>query len=161
MDSAFIFRFITTGILIIFLLWYCWAAWQERKQRVLQQQSTLEATQSVPDGQALDASRLTEPSMTKENQHHVASNHSEQWKIYLLNDDITSMEFVVAVLQAHFRLTVDQARAIMLEAHQQEAAFIAQLPYHTAQDIVQSIMQVAREQGYPLQFELRPDEHEH
>ncbi len=80
------------------------------------------------------------------------------YKVIILNDDITPMEFVVIVLRSFFELTIDRAYAVMLEAHHEGHAYVASYPFEEAQERVYQAHSVARENGYPLTFYLEPDE---
>ena len=50
------------------------------------------------------------------------------YKVVLLNDDFTPREFVVSVLRSVFRMTSDQARAVMLTAHMRGSAWSRSIP---------------------------------
>jgi len=79
------------------------------------------------------------------------------YRVIIENDDVTPMDFVVAVLVTIFQLTVDQAADVMLEAHHSGHALVAVMPLQEAQDRVYAAHSAARESGYPLSFYIEPD----
>ncbi|KAB8144344.1 ATP-dependent Clp protease adaptor ClpS [Chloroflexia bacterium SDU3-3] len=79
------------------------------------------------------------------------------YRVIIENDDVTPMDFVVAVLVTIFALDVDQAYQVMFEAHHQGHALVTVLPFQEAQDRVYAAQSIARDSGYPLSFYLEPD----
>ncbi|WP_018150435.1 ATP-dependent Clp protease adapter ClpS [Leeia oryzae] len=73
------------------------------------------------------------------------------WKVVLLNDDFTPMDFVVHVLQQFFHLDVDQATRIMLMVHQQGRGICGVYSKDVAETKVQQVRQFAKEHQHPLQ----------
>lgn len=80
------------------------------------------------------------------------------FRVIIHNDDVTPMDFVVAVLIAIFEQTADQAAGIMLQAHHNGVALVAVLPYDEAHQKVYAAQTAARQYGYPLSFTLEPDD---
>jgi ATP-dependent Clp protease adapter protein ClpS len=68
----------------------------------------------------------------------------------ILNDDTTSMEFVVAVLIEHVGLTREDATRKMLEIHRQGGAVFATPSFEEAERVAARIMEAAGTAGYPL-----------
>ncbi|MFQ5578464.1 MAG: ATP-dependent Clp protease adaptor ClpS [Anaerolineae bacterium] len=79
------------------------------------------------------------------------------YRVIIHNDDVTPMDFVVAVLVTIFELNARKAAAIMLKAHNSGQALVAVLPYQEAHRRVYNAQTAAREFGYPLSFTLEPD----
>jgi ATP-dependent Clp protease adaptor protein ClpS len=79
------------------------------------------------------------------------------FRVMILNDDVTPMEFVVMVLRTIFALTLSRAMRVMLEAHNTGCAHVVTLPLAEAQEKVYEAHSIAREAGYPLSFYLEPD----
>jgi len=79
------------------------------------------------------------------------------YRVIIHNDDVTPMDFVVAVLVKFFELDVRRAARIMLEAHTRGQALVAVLPYEEAHRRVYAAQSAARDFGYPLSFTLEPD----
>lgn len=73
------------------------------------------------------------------------------YKVLLLNDDYTPMEFVVEVLQRFFRKTREQATQIMLKVHTEGVGICGIYPYGIAETKVNQVRTFAEEHGHPLQ----------
>jgi ATP-dependent Clp protease adaptor protein ClpS len=73
------------------------------------------------------------------------------YKVVLLNDDYTPMEFVVQLLQAIFRKSQDEAVGIMLEVHQKGAGLCGVYTREVAETKVEQVIQFARRNEHPLQ----------
>ncbi|MGD9969192.1 MAG: ATP-dependent Clp protease adaptor ClpS [Sulfuricurvum sp.] len=74
----------------------------------------------------------------------------KQYKVYLLNDDYTSMDFVVNILIRVFRKNFEEAHAIMMEVHQKGQGLCGVYPYEIAETKVHQVRTLARESGFPL-----------
>jgi ATP-dependent Clp protease adaptor protein ClpS len=79
------------------------------------------------------------------------------FKIIYLNDDKTSIEFVIDSLVEHFEYTPDTAETITMDIHDAGSAVVAVLPYEIAEQKGIEITVSARSAGYPLQIKLEPD----
>ncbi|WP_299310009.1 ATP-dependent Clp protease adapter ClpS [uncultured Croceicoccus sp.] len=77
-----------------------------------------------------------------------------QFKVLLLNDDYTPMEFVVLVLKRFFRMDMEQATQVMLHVHQRGVGVCGIYPYEIAETKVNQVMDFARENQHPLQCTL-------
>jgi len=77
-----------------------------------------------------------------------------QYKVLMLNDDYTPMEFVVLVLKRYFRMDIDQATQVMLHVHQRGVGVCGIFPYEVAETKVNQVMDFAREHQHPLQCTL-------
>lgn len=73
------------------------------------------------------------------------------YKVLLLNDDFTPMEFVVIVLQRFFSKSREQATQIMLKVHNEGAGVCGIYPRDVAETKVQQVTSFAREHQHPLQ----------
>lgn len=80
------------------------------------------------------------------------------YRVIIQNDDVTPMDFVVAVLLLVFERSPDQASAIMLEAHSSGRALVTTLPLKEAQERVYTAQSLARDNSFPLSFYIEPDE---
>ena len=76
------------------------------------------------------------------------------FKIIYLNDDVTSMEFVVSSLIEYFNYTNITAATITENIHNQGSAVVAVLPYEIAEQKGIEVTVSARSQGYPLQVKV-------
>ncbi len=76
------------------------------------------------------------------------------YKVLMLNDDYTPMEFVVLVLKRFFRMDLEQATRVMLHVHQRGVGVCGIFPYEVAETKVNQVMDFARENQHPLQCTL-------
>ncbi|MFV0644369.1 MAG: ATP-dependent Clp protease adapter ClpS [Sphingomonadaceae bacterium] len=77
-----------------------------------------------------------------------------QYKVLMLNDDYTPMEFVVTVLKRFFRMDIEQATRVMLHVHQRGVGVCGIFPYEVAETKVNQVMDFARQNQHPLQCTL-------
>jgi ATP-dependent Clp protease adaptor protein ClpS len=77
-----------------------------------------------------------------------------QYKVLMLNDDYTPMEFVVMVLKRFFRMDLEQATRVMLHVHQRGVGVCGIFPYEVAETKVHQVMDFAKENQHPLQCTL-------
>jgi len=82
------------------------------------------------------------------------SKKPSQYKVLLLNDDYTPMEFVVMVLKRFFRMDLEQATRVMLHVHQRGVGVCGIFPYEVAETKVNQVMDFARDNQHPLQCTL-------
>ena len=73
------------------------------------------------------------------------------YRVLLLNDDYTPMEFVVLVLQDVFNKTREEATQIMYHVHQKGVGECGVFPYEVAETKVTRVMDTARKNQHPLQ----------
>lgn len=78
------------------------------------------------------------------------------YKVLLLNDDFTPMEFVVVVLEQFFRKNREEATRIMLNVHQRGAGVCGIFPREIAETKVDQVMDFAGQNQHPLQCTLEP-----
>lgn len=76
------------------------------------------------------------------------------YKVLMLNDDYTPMEFVVHVLQQFFRMDMEQATRVMLHVHQRGVGVCGIFSYEVAETKVNQVMDFARQNQHPLQCTL-------
>ena len=76
------------------------------------------------------------------------------YKVLMLNDDYTPMEFVVHVLQRFFRMSIEDATRVMLHVHQRGVGVCGIFPYEVAETKVAQVMDFAKENQHPLQCTL-------
>lgn len=79
------------------------------------------------------------------------------FKIIYMNDDHTSMEFVVGTLIDYFDYNPDTASQITVDIHEQGSAIVAVLPYEIAEQKGIEVTLEARAQGYPLQVKVEAE----
>jgi ATP-dependent Clp protease adaptor protein ClpS len=81
----------------------------------------------------------------------------ELFKVLLLNDDYTTMDFVVEVLEAIFNKTPAEAFRIMMAVHTQGKGLCGLYPHEVAETKVETVMERARENGFPLRAAMEPE----
>ncbi len=79
------------------------------------------------------------------------------YKVLLLNDDYTPMEFVVAVLERFFGLTHAQSFEIMLQVHKKGVAVVGVFSYEIAETKVTQVMDYAQRHQHPLQCTMEKE----
>ncbi|MDH3690250.1 MAG: ATP-dependent Clp protease adapter ClpS [Gammaproteobacteria bacterium] len=79
------------------------------------------------------------------------------YKVILLNDDYTPMEFVVIVLERFFSLPREQAERIMLHVHQRGMGVCGVFTCEVAETKVRQVLDFAQEHEHPLQCTMEPD----
>ena len=76
------------------------------------------------------------------------------YKVLMLNDDYTPMEFVVLILQQFFSMSIEDATRVMLQVHQNGVAVCGVFTYEVAETKVAQVIDFARENQHPLQCTL-------
>ncbi|MEM8988549.1 MAG: ATP-dependent Clp protease adapter ClpS [Pseudomonadota bacterium] len=79
------------------------------------------------------------------------------YKVLLLNDDYTPMEFVVWILENLFNKTREEATSIMLHVHQNGVGVCGVFTYEVAETKVAQVMEMARRNQHPLQCTMERD----
>ncbi len=79
------------------------------------------------------------------------------FKVVLLNDDYTTMDFVVEILESVFLKRPAEAHRIMMLVHTQGRGVCGVYPYEIAEPNVDAVQQMARQNGFPLQATLEPE----
>jgi ATP-dependent Clp protease adaptor protein ClpS len=72
------------------------------------------------------------------------------YKVMLLNDDYTTMEFVVEILVYVFQKSSEEATQIMLNVHRSGIGVCGIYPFEIAETKVKTVLNLARENGFPL-----------
>jgi len=79
------------------------------------------------------------------------------YKVLLLNDDYTPMEFVVHVLERFFGMNHAQAFELMLTVHKKGLAVVGVFSYEVAETKVAQVMDLARRHQHPLQCTMEKE----
>ena len=101
------------------------------------------ATTRSADDEGLDAGTVTKT--------RPKTKRPSLYRVLLLNDDYTPMEFVVAVLQDVFNRNQDDAIRIMMHVHNHGVGECGVYPYEVAETKVTLVMDAARKNQHPLQ----------
>ena len=95
------------------------------------------------DGRGIGTAVITRP--------RTQTRRPGMYRVLLLNDDYTPMEFVVAVLRKYFSKRPDEATQIMLHVHQNGVGECGVFTYEVAETKVTQVMDYARKHQHPLQ----------
>ncbi len=79
------------------------------------------------------------------------------YRVLLLNDDFTPMEFVVYVLERFFQKTRDEATTVMLHVHQNGVGLCGVFTYDVAETKVAQVLDLARRHEHPLQCTMEKE----
>jgi ATP-dependent Clp protease adaptor protein ClpS len=80
-----------------------------------------------------------------------------KYKVLIHNDDYTTMEFVVYVLQKIFHKNMDEAQAIMLKVHKEGIGVCGVYSYEIAESKSTKVSKEAKENGHPLKCTIEPE----
>ena len=81
----------------------------------------------------------------------------ELYKVLLLNDDYTTMDFVIEVLETIFHKQPAEAHRIMMLVHTQGKGLCGVYPFEVAETKVDTVVTMAREHGFPLRAAMEPE----
>jgi ATP-dependent Clp protease adaptor protein ClpS len=81
----------------------------------------------------------------------------KRWKVILLNDDSTPMEFVVGILVEIFKHNVESAHHIMLQVHETGSGIAGVYSFEIAEAKAVEATNQARGNGHPLQIKLEEE----
>ncbi|MBC8394530.1 MAG: ATP-dependent Clp protease adapter ClpS [Deltaproteobacteria bacterium] len=79
------------------------------------------------------------------------------YKVMLLNDDYTTMEFVVEILMYVFHKSAEESAQIMLKVHREGMGVCGVYTYEVAETKVDTVHELARERGFPLKCAMERD----
>ncbi len=79
------------------------------------------------------------------------------YKVIYINDDVTTMEFVVESLISIFNYSPEEAMLLTTKIHEDGSGTAAVLPYEMAEQKGVEVTQLARNNGFPLNIKLEPD----
>ena len=88
---------------------------------------------------------------TAEQESKLKPKLPKNYKVILLNDDYTPMEFVVDVIQKVFRKTHDEATKIMLQIHTEGIGICGIYPLEIAETKMNQVLNLSKESQHPLQ----------
>jgi ATP-dependent Clp protease adaptor protein ClpS len=88
---------------------------------------------------------------------NLAIQEPPMFKVIYVNDELTSMDFVVRSLVDHFNYTSDTATNITMGIHEQGSAVVAVLPYEIAEQKGIEVTLDARQEGFPLQVKIESE----
>ena len=86
--------------------------------------------------------------------------HPKLWKVLLHNDDFTTQEFVVWVLETVFNMPPADAYAVMMHVHQSGVGVAGLFTRDVAETKVKATQRLAEQHEYPLRVTLEPETQE-
>ena len=111
---------------------------------LLESEDRMAGTDRRTDGELLERTRQK-------------TKQPDLYKVLLLNDDYTTMEFVVEVLESIFNKQPAEAFRIMMAVHTQGKGLCGVYPHEVAETKVETVMERAREHGFPLRAAMEPE----
>jgi ATP-dependent Clp protease adaptor protein ClpS len=78
------------------------------------------------------------------------------YKVIMHNDDYSTMEFVILVLQKFFQKNFDEAHSVMLEVHTKGFGVCGIYTYEVAESKAAKVIKYARDNGHPLKCSTEP-----
>jgi ATP-dependent Clp protease adaptor protein ClpS len=87
----------------------------------------------------------------------VTVQEPRRWKVILLNDDSTPMEFVISLLIEIFKHTTETAKDIMLQVHETGSGIAGVYSFEIAEAKAVEATNLARTNGHPLQIKLEEE----
>ncbi len=97
----------------------------------------------------------TDQGLEVEKQQEVKS--PPMYKVFLLNDDYTTMDFVVLVLEDIFRKPVVEATQIMLHVHNHGRGLAGMYTHEIAETKINAVHELAQQSGYPLKCAMEKE----
>ena len=88
----------------------------------------------------------------------VRTKKPSMYRVLILNDDYTPMEFVVLILERFFGKSREQATRIMLHVHQKGVGVCGVYTYEVAETKVAQVMDMARRNEHPLQCTMEKED---
>lgn len=87
----------------------------------------------------------------------VKTKRPRRFKVLIHNDDYTTMEFVIYVLQKHFRKNMSDAEQIMMKVHNEGVGVCGVYTNEIAESKVANVTKDAKENGHPLLCSSEPE----
>ena len=100
--------------------------------------------------------RMSTPGEKVQERVRLQKKEPELYKVVLLNDDYTTMEFVVHVLESVFEKSPAEAFQIMMHVHTNGRGIAGVYPWEVAETKVETVSGLAREVGFPLKAITEP-----
>lgn len=98
------------------------------------------------------------PAPTRQDETKRKPRHAPRYRVFIHNDDVTPMEFVVHILRTNFQKPEEEAIQIMLTAHHTNIAHVATLPLEQAEFRVDQCHSLARARKFPLKMTYEPED---
>ena len=102
-----------------------------------------------------DSERRTGGEVLERTRHE--TKKPELFKVLLINDDYTTMDFVVEILESVFNKAPAEAYRIMMAVHTQGQGLCGVYPFEVAETKVVTVVELARSNGFPLRATMEPE----
>ncbi len=83
--------------------------------------------------------------------------YPKKYKVFMLNDDYTSMDFVIEILMSIFHKSYEQAESIMLDIHKKEKGLCGVYSHEIAETKVMQVYKKAKDSGFPLKATMEEE----
>ncbi len=80
----------------------------------------------------------------------ISLKYPKKYKVFILNDDYTSMDFGVDILMSVFHKSYEEAESIMLEVHKKDKGLCGVYTHEIAETKIMQVQKRAKENGFPL-----------
>ncbi|MFO7831680.1 MAG: ATP-dependent Clp protease adaptor ClpS [Desulfuromonadaceae bacterium] len=97
-----------------------------------------------------------DPTTTSNTNTQRKSTFPPRFVVIMHNDDYTTMEFVVMVLEEVFHKSSNEANSIMLTIHTKGKAVCGRYPFEIAETKVEKVHHLAKQGGHPLRCSIQP-----
>ncbi len=87
----------------------------------------------------------------------VKVKYPKKYKVFILNDDYTSMDFVIDILMSVFHKSYEQAESIMLEVHKRDRGLCGVYSHEIAETKVMQVLKKAKDSGFPLKATMEEE----
>lgn len=87
----------------------------------------------------------------------ISLKYPKRYKVFILNDDYTSMDFVIDILMTIFHKSYEESEAIMLEVHKKERGLCGVYTHEIAETKVMQVQKKARDSGFPLKSTMEEE----
>jgi len=87
----------------------------------------------------------------------IATQYPSKYNVFILNDDYTSMDFVIDILITVFHKSYEEAENIMLEVHKKEKGLCGKYTHEIAETKVAQVIKRAQESGFPLKATMEEE----
>lgn len=97
------------------------------------------------------------PAPKRQEETRQKPRHAPMYRVFIHNDNVTPMDFVVHILRVNFQKPEEEAIQIMLKAHHTKLAHVATLPLEQAEFRVDQTHSLARARKFPLMLTYEPE----
>lgn len=98
----------------------------------------------------MDGQTANEAQVVSREEQAAEPKEPEEYRVFLLNDDFTTMEFVVSVLMTIFHKSLPEATKIMIDVHRKGRGVVGEYSYDIAATKINQVHLLARQMGFPL-----------